>query len=235
MSGAKAALAAQEVVQRTLRLSLGWLMRLLWRTSRHGQRSVPRHGAIIVAFNHGSFLDAPLVSASIPRPLHYLIKEVVFGRGVRAFLLHRVLGQIGLRDPGSNTGALVDAIALLELGGAIAVAPEGARSADGEIKRGRTGVAILAYATGAPVYPVAVGGAYEAWPRSHRWPRFFASTTVTVGDPIVVERDPAASNDPRRCRLLTDEIMGAIAAQLGKTYEPAAVQGLGPGRERTSP
>jgi 1-acyl-sn-glycerol-3-phosphate acyltransferase len=228
MSGAKAALAAQEVVQRTLRLSLGWLIRLLWRASRHGQGSVPRRGGIIVAFNHGSFLDAPLVSASIPRPLHYLIKEVVFGRGVRAFLLRRVLGQIGLRDPGSNTGALVDAIALLELGGAIAVAPEGARSADGEIKRGRTGVAILAYATGAPVYPVAIGGAYEAWPRSRLWPRLFASTTVIVGDPIVVERDPAASNDPRRCRLLTDEIMGAIAAQLGKPYEPAKARGLDP-------
>jgi 1-acyl-sn-glycerol-3-phosphate acyltransferase len=228
MSGARAALAAQEVVQRTLRLSVGWLMRLLWQTSRHGQGSVPRRGPVIVAFNHGSFLDAPLVSASIPRPLHYLIKDVVFGRGVRAFLLRRVLGQIGLRDAGSNTGALVDAIALLELGGAIAVAPEGGRSADGEIKRGRTGVAILAYATGAPVYPVAVGGAYEAWPRSRLWPRLFASTTVTVGDPIVVERDPAASDDPRRCRVLTDEIMGAIAAQLGKPYEPATVQGLGP-------
>ena len=128
------------------------------------------------------------------------------------------------RDAGSNAGALVDAVALLELGGAIALAPEGARSPDGEIKRGRTGVAMLAYATGAPVYPVAVGGAYEAWPRSRRWPSLFAPTTVTVGDPIVTERDLAASNDPRRCRLLTDEIMGAIAAQLGKPYEPSKVQ-----------
>jgi 1-acyl-sn-glycerol-3-phosphate acyltransferase len=224
LSRAKAALAAQELVQRTARLSLGWLMRLLWRTSRHGQRSVPPRGAVIIAFNHGSFLDAPLVSASIPRPLHYLVKEVVFGGGVRAFLLRHVVGQIRLRDAGSNAGALVDAVALLELGGAIALAPEGARSPDGEIKRGRTGVAMLAYATGAPVYPVAVGGAYEAWPRSRRWPSLFAPTTVTVGDPIVAERDPAASNDPRRCRLLTDEIMGAIAAQLGKPYEPSKVQ-----------
>ena len=197
MSGARAALAAQEVVQRTLRLSVGWLMRLLWQTSRHGQGSVPRRGPVIVAFNHGSFLDAPLVSASIPRPLHYLIKDIVFGRGVRAFLLRRVLGQIGLRDAGSNTGALVDAIALLELGGAIAVAPEGGRSADGEIKRGRTGVAILAYATGAPVYPVAVGGAYEAWPRSRLW----APSRRNSANPTSLRRfKDSAPGDQPMCR-----------------------------------
>jgi 1-acyl-sn-glycerol-3-phosphate acyltransferase len=223
MSGAKAALAAQEVVYRAARLSVGWLMLLLFRASRQGQRSVPRRGAVIIALNHGSYLDAPLVSASIPRPLHYLIKEVVFGRGVRAFILRHVLGQIRLRDAGSNAGALVDAVAFLELGGAIALAPEGTRSLDGEIKRGRTGVAILAYATGAPIYPVAVGGAYEAWPRWKRWPRLFAPTSVTVGDPIVVARDPAAAEDPRRCRMLTDDVMSAIAAQLGKPYEPAQV------------
>jgi 1-acyl-sn-glycerol-3-phosphate acyltransferase len=221
MSRTRAALAAQELVQRTVRLFLAWLVRLLWRTSRRGHQSVPRRGAVIVAFNHASLLDAPLVSASIPRPLYYLVKEVVFGGGVRAFLLRHVFGQIRLRDAGSNAGALVDAIAVLELGRAVALAPEGTRSPDGEIKRGRTGVAMLAYATGAPVYPVAIGGAYEAWPRSRRRPRLFAPTSVTVGDPIVVERDPAASDDPRRCRMLTDEVMGAIAAQLGKPYEPA--------------
>src|SRR3954463_9952571 len=213
MSRAKTRLAAQEIVQRTMRLSLGWLVRLLWRVSRQGQRSVPQRGGIIVAFNHGSFLDAPLVSAAIPRPLHYLIKDVVFGRGVRAFLLRRVLGQIGLREAGSNTGALVDAIALLELGGAIAVAPEGARSPDGEIKRGRTGVAILAYATGAPVYPIAVGGAYEGGPGSRRCPRWWAPPPVSLADPMPVGQPPAASNDPQRCRLLTDETMSAIAAE----------------------
>ena len=223
MSGAKAALAAQELVQRAARLSVGWLMRLLFRASRQGQRSVPRQGAVIIAFNHGSYLDAPLVAASISRPLHYLIKAVVFGRGVRAFILRHVLGQIRLRDAGSNAGALVDAVAFLELGGAIALAPEGTRSPDGEIKRGRTGVAILAYATGAPIYPVAVGGAYEAWPRWKRWPRLFARTSVTVGDPIVVARDRSAADDPRRCRLLTDDVMSAIAAQLGKPYERALV------------
>jgi 1-acyl-sn-glycerol-3-phosphate acyltransferase len=185
---------------------------------------VPRRGPVIVAFNHASFLDVPLVSASIPRPLHYLVKEVVYGGAVRSFLMREVLGQIGLRDGGSNAGALVDAIALLERGRALALAPEGARSHDGEIQRGRTGVAMLAYATGAPIYPVAVGGAYEAWPRSRRRPRLFAPTSVTVGDPIVVERDPAASDDPRRCRMLTDEVMGAIAALLGKPYDPAPVR-----------
>ncbi len=224
MSRARAALAVQELVQRTVWLSLGWLVRLLWRTSRRGHRSVPRWGAVIVAFNHPSFLDAPLVSASISRPLHYLGKEVVFGGAVRSFVLRHLAGQIRLSDAGSNAGALMDAIAVLELGRAVALAPEGTRSHDGEIQRGRTGVARLAYATGAPIYPVAVGGTYEAWPRSRRIPRLFAPTSVTVGDPIVVERDTAAYDDPRRCRMLTDEVMGAIAAQLGKPYEPAQIR-----------
>jgi 1-acyl-sn-glycerol-3-phosphate acyltransferase len=217
-------LAAQELVQRTLRVTLGWLPRLLWRMSRRGHQSVPRRGAVIVAFNHASFLDPVLVSVSIPRPLHYLGKDVVLGGGaVRSFVLRHLSGQIALRDDGGNAGALMSAIAMLKLGSAVAIAPEGTRSPDGEIHRARTGVARLAYATGAPIYPVALAGAFEAWPRSRRWPRLFVPISVTVGDPIVVERDAAAFDDPRRCRMLADEVMGAIAELLDKPYQPAQI------------
>jgi 1-acyl-sn-glycerol-3-phosphate acyltransferase len=228
MSRTGIALAMQELVLRAVWLLIGPLVRLLYRTSRSGQRSVRRQGGVIVAFNHTSLLDPLLVSASIPRPLRYLAKEVVLGGRVGSFLLRHVFGQIALREAGSNEDALTDAIAVLERGRAIAIAPEGARSFDGEIQRGRTGLARLAYATGAPIYPIAIRGAYEAWPRSRRRPRLFVPTSITVGDAIVVERDATAFDDSRRCRMLTDEVMGAIAALLGKAYEPAQVDVAAP-------
>jgi 1-acyl-sn-glycerol-3-phosphate acyltransferase len=216
-------LVVQELLYRLFRFSLGWLVRLLCLTRREGHRRIPRRGSAIVAFNHPSFLDAPLISASITRPLHFMGKQFVFGGGVRSVLLRRLFGQIALSDRGSNADALAGAIALLDHGRVVALAPEGTRSWDGSLSRGRTGVAMLAYETGAPVYPVALSGTYEAWPRGRPLPRLLSRTSVIVGEPIVVARDLDAADDPRRCRVLTDEVMLAIARLLDKPYVPASI------------
>jgi 1-acyl-sn-glycerol-3-phosphate acyltransferase len=93
---------------------------------------------------------------------------------------------------------------------------------------GRTGVALFAYLTGAPVFPVALKGTFEAWPRGRTFPTLRSPTAVIVGDPICVARDPAAAADPRRCRQLTDDIMTALGGLLGLTYQRSRVSGSAP-------
>jgi 1-acyl-sn-glycerol-3-phosphate acyltransferase len=161
------------------------------------------------------------VIACIPRPLYFLGKRYTFGPRLTAAFLERVAGQIPISDTGSNEASLNAAIATVEAGRVLALAPEGTRSPDGRIRRGHTGVAMIAFATGRPVIPVAVGGTFAAWPRTKRLPRLLARTAVLVGEPIRVQRDTDAATDPRRCRALTDDVMAAIAELLGQPYDAA--------------
>jgi 1-acyl-sn-glycerol-3-phosphate acyltransferase len=202
---------------RIVQLLLGWGVRLLFRTARVGMEKIPRTGPVIVASNHTSYLDPVLVAFTLPRAVFFLGKHTLFRSGLGGFVLGTLGGQIPVdRETGGNSDALRSATVVLERGFALGITPEGTRSPDGRLGRGRTGVAILGYRTGAPIYPVAVQGTYEMWPRSRTLPRLFRRTRLVVGDPIRVPRDPAAAGDPQRCREVTDTVMAALAALLGQ-------------------
>jgi 1-acyl-sn-glycerol-3-phosphate acyltransferase len=202
-------------VRRTVGRDILWLCRA--RVS--GVEHIPRTGGVIVAFNHPSYLDAPLVSASIPRALYFVGKREIFGPQPLAWWFEHVAGQMPVMASGRNEAVLDAAISSLDAGRAVAIAPEGTRSPDGRLRRGMTGVARLALATGIPVVPVAVVGTYEAWPRWRKLPRPFLRTGIVVGEPIPVERDPVAADDARRCREVTDLVMTRIAGLLGVPFD----------------
>jgi 1-acyl-sn-glycerol-3-phosphate acyltransferase len=207
---------------RAVQVLLGWAVRLAFMTKRQGVETIPKKGPVILASNHPSYLDAPLVVASVRRPVFYLGKHTIFTNPLGSFFLKKLGGQIPVdRETGGNEDALEAGLRVLARGFALGICPEGTRSPDGRLMRGRTGVAIFAFLTGAPVYPVAIEGTFRAWPVRRKFPRLFTPTGIIVGDPVTVTRDPLAADNPRFCRQLTDEIMTRLARLLGETYEPA--------------
>lgn len=208
----------REFLFRAVQVALAWPVRALFRTTYRGRERVPRTGGILVAFNHPSFLDPVLVEAVIPRPVYFLAKRWVFGNRLSAFLLVRICGHIPIFADRTNERAIDAAVDALAEGRAVATAPEGGINRTGRVGRGRTGVAILAYRTGCPVYPVGIQGTAAAWPPGRLLPRPFRRTAVAIGPPITVAADASAANDPRRLLELTDRIMLALGELSGMAY-----------------
>ncbi|MEV4141515.1 lysophospholipid acyltransferase family protein [Dactylosporangium sp. NPDC049742] len=183
------------------------LFSLMYRPRVEGLHHVPGRGAVIVAANHLSFYDSVVIPLVVPRRVVFLAKAEYFERGRLRRWWFRATGAVPVRrgDGRAAQGALDAAVEVLAGGGAFGIYPEGTRSRDGRLYRGRTGVAWLALTTGAPVVPVALAGT-GALPRRTR-------ITVRFGEPLHCTGLPG---DPRARRAATDEIMAAIGALSGQ-------------------
>ena len=210
------------------------LARLVYRPRIEGRDNVPPTGAVIFASNHLSFIDSLAIPVAAPRPVHFLAKSTYFeGTGFRGWVSKTFFQAIGAIPVRRGAGqAALDALdlqrQLLEEGHAVALYPEGTRSTDGRLYKGRTGVAFLALQTGAPVVPVGLIGTDNVMPVGAKVPRIDQRITVRFGEPIDLSpHGPAASGRARR--LATDEIMAAIHAlsgqELAGTYNEAPAQG----------
>jgi 1-acyl-sn-glycerol-3-phosphate acyltransferase len=197
------------------------LARLLYRPRVVGRHNVPKSGAVILASNHLSFIDSVVIPVVAPRPIQFLAKSHYFeGRGFigrlkRTFFTS--IGAVGVRRGAGRDSqdALEISKSILEGGNAFALYPEGTRSRDGRLYRGRTGVAWLALTTGAPVVPVGLIGTERLQPVGSKLPAF-AKVTVAFGAPIDVSTfGPASSGKARR--LATDAIMAEIQRLSGQT------------------
>ena len=196
--------------------------RLAFRPVVEGREHVPRHGPVILAVNHLSFLDSILVPLVAPRPVAFLAKAEYF---TRSGLLGRLIGStlLGLGAVAVPRGehraaqaALETALGVLNDGKAFGIHPEGSRSRDGRLYRGRTGVAWLALASGAPVIPVALLGTERIQPVGARLPRP-GRVTVRFGPPL--HFTAPAGSAARARRDATDQIMAEIEKLSGQ--EPA--------------
>jgi 1-acyl-sn-glycerol-3-phosphate acyltransferase len=200
--------------------------KVVWRPTIEGAANVPRHGPVIVASNHRSFVDSVVIPICAPRPVSFLAKAEYFtGRGVKGAAnrwWYTAIGAIPV-DRGSHRAAqesLDAALAVLRAGGAFGIYPEGTRSRDGRLYRGRTGVAWLALTSGAPVVPVALAGTEDIQPVGSSRPRV-RPVTVRFGSPMVFTTRTGVAPGRQR-REVTDQIMAAIQAlsgqQLAGTY-----------------
>ena len=196
--------------------------RLALRTTVEGREHVPLDGPVILAANHLSFLDSFLIPMVAPRPVAFLAKAEYFtrpgllGRLTGASLLSLGAVAVPRGEHRAAQAALETALGVLREGRAFGIHPEGSRSRDGRIYRGRTGVAWLALASGAPVVPVAVLGTERIQPVGARLPRP-GRVTVRFGAPLRFEAP--AVNAARARRSATDEIMTEIEKLSGQ--EPA--------------
>ncbi|GAB2840620.1 lysophospholipid acyltransferase family protein [Microbacterium insulae] len=197
------------------------LARLVYRPRIEGRDNVPKAGPVIFASNHMSFIDSIAIPVAAPRPVHFLAKASYFdGTGFTGWASREFFTAIGAIPVKRGAGqAALDALdqqrMLLEQGSAVALYPEGTRSLDGRLYKGRTGVAFLALQTGAPVVPVGLIGTDKVMPVGAKRPSLKHRVTVKFGEPLDLgHHGPAASGRARR--LATDDIMAAIHALSGQ-------------------
>lgn len=217
MSGARGSGVAYRLVKSVLAM----VFRVLWRPTVTGLANIPRHGPVILASNHLSFVDSMVIPLVVPRRVAFLAKSDYFtGSGVKGTLSRWWFEGFGMipvdRDDTRSAQASLDAaLEVLSAGGVFGIYPEGTRSRDGLLYRGRTGVAWLAMTSGAPVVPVALVGTDRLQPVGSRWPRP-AKVSVQVGAPIEVDGRFDGVPAGRARRELTDEVMAAIHAMSGQ-------------------
>lgn len=207
------------------------LARLALRPSVHGAQFVPSSGPVILASNHQSFVDSVVIPLVLPRRVTFLAKAEYFeGTGLSGWLCRRyflAMGHVPVqRGQGRAVwGAVRVAQGVLARGGALAIYPEGTRSLDGRLYRGRLGVARLTLLTGAPVVPVALAGTERVQPVGSRVPRPHP-VTVRFGAPLEFSRYAGKERQVPVLRTITDEIVNAIRLLSGQeyvnTYHPAA-------------
>jgi 1-acyl-sn-glycerol-3-phosphate acyltransferase len=212
------------VTYRALRLLTLVALKVWCRMSVRGVENVPRSGPVLVASNHLSFLDSVVIPVAVPRRVRFLAKSDYFtGTGLRGAWNRAVFTATGA--VAVPRGSHADAQAALHLakdvldrGEAFGIYPEGTRSRDGRLYRGRTGVAWLALETGAPVVPVAVHGTDRVQPIDSKLvhPR---RIVVEFGEPVPVEAVAHLASAGQKRRALTDLVMERVQAMSGQ--EPA--------------
>jgi len=195
------------------------VLRVLFRIRVEGTENVPRHGAVILAPNHRSFLDSIFIPLIVPRRVTFVAKADYFDSWKTAWFF-RGVGQIPIQREGGSASerALASAMEVLAQGGVFGIYPEGTRTRDGLLHKGHTGVARLALRTGSPVVPVGLIGTDEIQPIDRKMPVFFKTVTIRFGTPIAADRFAGRENDRMVLRQLTDEIMFEIRELSGYEY-----------------
>jgi 1-acyl-sn-glycerol-3-phosphate acyltransferase len=194
---------------------------LLFRPRVTGRENVPLTGPVILASNHLSFIDSIAIPTVAPRRVAYLAKAEYFtGSGFGGWLSRALFTALGALPVEREThraaqAALDTALAVLQRDGAFGIYPEGTRSRDGRLARGKTGVAWLALTADCPVVPVAVAGTDRVQPVGARWPRP-RRISVTFGAPLTFADQRGKAGNGRARRVVTDRIMEAIAELSGQ-------------------
>jgi 1-acyl-sn-glycerol-3-phosphate acyltransferase len=202
---------------------LGPLLRLLFRPRIEGLEHIPDSGAAIVAGNHLSFSDHFLMPAVLKRRITFLAKAEYFtGPGLKGRLtafFFRSAGQIPVDRSGKEAGqaAIREGLGVLSKGELLGIYPEGTRSHDGRLYKGKVGVAVMALKAGAPVIPCAMIGTFEAQPPGRVVPRL-RPVAIRFGEPLDFSRYAGMEQEKTVLRAVTDEIMYAILSLSGQEY-----------------
>ncbi|WP_405709900.1 MULTISPECIES: lysophospholipid acyltransferase family protein [unclassified Streptomyces] len=202
---------------------IGPLLRLFFRPRIEGLEHIPQDGAAIVAGNHLSFSDHFLMPAILKRRITFLAKAEYFtGPGVKGRLtaaFFRGIGQIPVDRSGKEAGqaAIREGLGVLSRGELLGIYPEGTRSHDGRLYKGKVGVAVMAIKAQVPVVPCAMVGTFEIQPPGQTVPRI-KRVTIRFGEPLDFSRYAGLENQKAAVRAVTDEIMYAILGLSGQEY-----------------
>ena len=181
-----------------------------FRLQVYGRENLIEEGPAIIASNHQSFLDPPVVGICMERELHYLARKTLFDIPLLGRLL-TLLPVVGVDRDGADMSALKSVIRLVKEGGSTIVFPEGTRSTDGALQAAKPGLGLIVAKTLAPVVPVRVFGAFDAFPRGAKFPHS-AAVTVVIGKPLHFTKADTAG-DPREVyQRISDQVMSRIAA-----------------------
>jgi 1-acyl-sn-glycerol-3-phosphate acyltransferase len=202
---------------------LGPILKLLFRPWVEGTENLPVEGPAILASNHLSFSDSIFLPLSVPRRITFLAKADYFtGRGLKGFLTRGFMkgaGQVPIDRSGgrASEAALRKAMEILGQGELLGIYPEGTRSPDGRLYRGKTGIARMALEAGVPVIPVAMINTFDIQPPGKLLPRIMR-VGIRIGEPLDFSRYEGMSGDRFVLRSITDEIMYELMALSGQEY-----------------
>ncbi len=203
---------------------LGPFLRVIFRPWAEGTENVPRAGAAILASNHLSFSDHFFAPLPLPRKVVFLAKSEYFtGRGLKGLASKAFfsgVGQIPVDRSGGEASerALRTGLRVLAQGELLGIYPEGTRTPDGRLYRGKTGVARLALEARVPVVPTAMIGGFEFQPPGKITPRLRIRPGVRFGPPLDFSRYYGMEHDRIVLRAVTDEIMYALMKISGQEY-----------------
>lgn len=180
--------------------SINVIARIAWRASATGAQNIPRTGSLIIACNHISLLDPPVMGSFAPRQISYMAKKELFDIPVLGAAI-RAVGAYPVDRQGSAAAAIKRSVEVLRAGGCIGIFPEGGRNLDGS-NEVHQGVALLASLGKAPVVPAAIVGSNHA--------NEFGKIKVAFGKPLSLPADRKATRED--LAKFTDDVMSAIRA-----------------------
>jgi 1-acyl-sn-glycerol-3-phosphate acyltransferase len=191
---------------------------LAWGLRTEGSRHVPRTGPVLILANHESFLDPAAVGLAVRRPIGYLARKTLFRSRLFAALMPR-LGAVAVDQEGMAKEGIRASLDILQSGRPLLVFPEGERTSTGEMQPFKPGIHLLLRRAEAPVLPVGIAGAFDAFPRRAKlpkltplfWPAEKGRLAVSVGAPVPARR---FADLPREQAL--KELFGLVHAQVGR-------------------
>lgn len=194
------------------------VLRGLWRVHATGLHHVPSSGGAILASNHLSYSDHYFLPAVIPRQVFFISKAQHFDVPVQRWLFEQ-WGVIPLKRGEGDNEAMARSLQVLDEGKLLGIYPEGTRSTDGKLHKGRTGVARLALQARVPIVPVGMIGTDKVLPKGKNVPKLH-KVVIHIGAPIDVSPFYGMENDRKVCRDITDRVMLAIKDLSGQEYVP---------------
>lgn len=178
---------------------------------------VPREGGFLIASNHASYLDIPLLGCGIPRRVWYMGRHDLFPVPFLNGLL-QALGWIPLRLGRLDRDAFGKAVSLIKEGKPVAIFPEGGRTMTGSLKPGKPGIGVIVSQAGCRVVPAHIGGTFDVLPPGAKWPRF-RRVTVSYGEPLDFSSDAARLDGKTFYQHVSRTVMAKIA-ELGQVPKP---------------
>ncbi|MCK5161092.1 MAG: 1-acyl-sn-glycerol-3-phosphate acyltransferase [Candidatus Aureabacteria bacterium] len=171
--------------------------RIFWGFKGEGMENVPKQGPAIIACNHSSYVDPPLVGCLFKRKFWFMARKTLFkGKIIKRYL--EAIHAMPIDNKGSDIGALKLILKKLKKCEVVVIFPEGTRSPDGTIREARQGIGAIALKTGVPVIPAYIHNANKAWPKNSKFPKFGVKVKVFFGNPITFSQSKNYSKEDSR-------------------------------------
>jgi len=196
----------------SIRLVFIGLAKVIFKFKVRGAENLPRTGAAIIASNHASYLDPPLIGMAIPRPIFYFAKEELFRTFFGSAI--RIVNAIPVNRDQLDRKTLRTVLKVLAQGEMILMFPEGTRTKTGELQEGKPGTGFIAYHAKVPVIPAYISGSFDILPRGGKFFRF-AKCTVTFGPAVDLTELFTAARTKDIYERMSREIMRGIAQARG--------------------
>lgn len=178
-----------------------------------GKKNIPTKGGFIIASNHASYIDPLAITSAIFKKERKIVRYIGKKEALENIFfrfLYKIFDVIAI-DPNLKYKSLNEAIKTLGNDGIIGIFPEGARTLDGRLQSGKTGVARLAIFSKKPLLPVAIKNTYILWPIDRRLPKIKRIIRITIGKPMSLANHSGKKISKKLLRSITDSIMERIA------------------------